>query len=57
MGWVLGVVVLVVAAIIAVSGTRDEIRALKSTSYAHRFMLPGKPVKRLVPDEPDDHSD
>ncbi|WP_378144690.1 hypothetical protein ACFJGV_14490 [Cnuibacter sp. UC19_7] len=57
MGWVLGVVVLVVAAIIAASGTRDEMRALKSTSYADRFMLPGKPAKRRVPDESDDDSD
>ncbi len=48
---------LVLAAIIAASGTRDGIRELKSTSYADRFMLPGEPAKRRAPDEADDDSD
>lgn len=57
MGWVLGFMLLVLAAIIAASGTRDGIRELKSTSYADRFMLPGEPAKRRAPDEADDDSD
>jgi hypothetical protein len=56
MGWLVGIGVLIVATIIGVAAIRDETRALKSTSYADRAMLPGKPIRRRAPDDSEDSS-